>query len=217
MLKKNALVTIAVCLCLSFMGCDEDDPDPNPKPADAGAPYIYLYPKEAQEVSVTLVPKEGAWIMKSDPAYVDGWTVWAEPSGRLNEEYDFLFYSARVFWEFQTSKGWSVEAEDVFLWFEKKLPTLGLSQNETEDFLEYWSTHLPYAPCYRIYPQGNDFVDEQIGIVIDPKPDSILRIWFAIDMSDVCISTAKPETTIFERDGFTVVEWGVVLRDILED
>ncbi len=217
MSRKNILVKMTLFLCLGIFGCDDDDDDDHPPEVDAGAPYIYLYPEEEQEVTVTLAPKEGAWIMESDPTYVDGWTVWAEPSGRLNDAYDYLFYSARVFWEFQTSAGWSVEAVDVFPWFEDTLPSLGLSQRETEDFVEYWSSHLPYAPCYHIYPQDNGFVDEQVGILIEPEPDSILRLWLAIDRSDVCIPITEPEPTVFKREGFTVVEWGVVMRKYLDN
>jgi hypothetical protein len=217
MFSRSILVTITLSLCLGLISCDEDEKDPDPQPVDAGAPYIYLYPEEEQEVTVTLVPKEGAWIIESDPAYVDGWTVWAEPGGRLNGSYDYLFYSARVFWEFQTSAGWSVEAEVVFPWFEGNLLSLGLSEDETKDFVEYWSSHLPYAPCYHIYPQYNDFVDEQVGIVIDPEPESILRLWLAIDRSDLCKTIAEPEPVVFDRNGFTVVEWGVVMRKVLDN
>ncbi len=211
MIKRESILMICLSLCFGFMGCDDED-QPEPEPVDAGAPYIYLYPEEAQEVAVTLVPTKGAWLMESEPLYGDGWTVWAETSGRLDDQYDFLFYSARVSWDFQMEFGWAVGSDEIFSWFDNILPTLGLSQRETDDFLEYWTTHLPYSPCYLIYPQYNETVDQQVEIVIDPEPDSILRLWLAIDRVDSCTTITEPEPVVFKRTGFTVIEWGVVMR-----
>jgi hypothetical protein len=218
MMKKTAAI-IALILPILFvlLGCDDDNSNDHNYQADAGAPYIYLYPEKSQEVSVTLIPTEGAWIMNSDPEYGDGWTVWAETDGRLDEKYDFLFYSARVFWDFQMELGWAVEPDKVFPWFMNTLPTLGLSQTETDDFVTYWSVHLPYSPCYLIYPQFDEPVDRQIELFIDPEPESRLRLWLAIDRSESCKKIPAPEPVVFNRIGFTVVEWGVVMREQLAD
>jgi hypothetical protein len=217
MTKTTVLIALALSVQFLLYGCDGDtsESENDYGPADAGAPYIYLYPEDAQEVSVTLIPTEGAWIMNSDPEYGDGWSVWAEPDGQLDSTHDFLFYSARVFWNFQTELSWAVESHEIFPWFKNTLPTLGLNSSETDDFLEYWSVHLPYAPCYLIYPQVDELVDRQVELLIDPEPDSILRLWLAIDRSDSCKETTAPEPIEFNRVGFTVVEWGVVMREPL--
>jgi hypothetical protein len=178
MINRILSMMTLVRLCFCYLGCDDDD-EPEPEPGDAGAPYIYLYPEEAREVSVKLIPEEGAWLIHSDPPYEDGWTVWAEPGGKLDDEYDFLFYSARVLWEFQTERGWAVEAKDIFSWFENTLSTLGFSEDETDDFMDYWTKHLPYSPCYLVYPQDNESVERQVRLIVDPEPDSVLRLWLA--------------------------------------
>jgi hypothetical protein len=151
-------------------------------------------------------------LTSSIPEYGDGWTVWAEPSGRLDGKYDYLYYSARVYWDFQLEHGWSVAAEGVFPWFEQILPQLGLNSDETRDFVDYWSVHLPYSPCYRVFPQGTEMVDRQIAMTVTPEPDSVLRLWLAIERLVQCEPLPEPELTPFDRNGFTVVEWGVVMQ-----
>jgi len=202
---------LAPVLVLASLGCDEDDDD-DKTPADGGAPYIYLYPEEAGEVDVTLTPTEGGFLMESDPPYDDGWTVWAEPSGLIDGEYEYLYYSARVWLEFQTVTGDAVPAEEIFAWFGLELPAMGLTQKEADDFVEYWSEHLPYAPCYLVYPQYNSYVDAQVAIDVDPEPDSVLRLWLVIYGAESCEPIQPAAHYEFSRDGFTVVEWGVVLH-----
>jgi hypothetical protein len=206
---------LAVLLASSFAmlaGCGDDDDD-DKSPADGGAPYVYLYPETAQQVSVTLQPADGCALKKTVPEYGDGWDVWAEPSGRLDGKYDYLYYTARVHWDFQMDHGWAVPAESIFPWFEQELPKLGLTDKETGDFVDYWNEHLPYAPCYRVYPQDNVYVDAQIGLTVDPPPDSVLRLWLVIFGEEQCPVMEQPLPTGFDRKGFTVVEWGVVLRE----
>jgi hypothetical protein len=175
------------------------------------APYIYLYPETAQYVDVTLLPAEGTDIIASDPPYGDGWTVWAEPSGLLDGAFDFLFYEATVPWVYQTEQGWAVAPEAIQGWFATTLPQLGLSPDETADFLDYWSINLPTAPCYHVYPQDAEIIVQAMGLAVDPEPDSSLRIRLLIEGVAECEDLAEPEIENFERLGFTVVEWGVVL------
>jgi len=218
-MKARLWIILLVTLCLSAWGCgiiDDDDDESSETTITAGgqgaAPCIYLYPEEASEVSVTLLPSEDAWLTSTDPEYVDGWTVWAEPNGLIDGAYDYLYYSCRVAMDFQMYEGWAIEAEDIFPWFEETLPKLGLSQTETADFIDYWSEHLPYSPWYLVYPQYNDLVAGQMDIAIDPEPDSMLRLWLVIDKVEQPEPLTAPEFRPFERSGFTVVEWGVVFR-----
>ncbi len=178
---------------------------------DVDAPYIYLYPETTQAVDVTLLPAPGTYVHTSFPAYNGGWSVTAEPSGLLDGQYDFLYYEATVHWVFQTTEGWAVADADVFDWFEGQLPALGLTAAETEDFLDFWSIHLPPAPCYLIYPQPEADIDQTMGLVISPAPDSLLRLWLVVQGSATCTPLPAPATSPFVRDGFTAVEWGVVL------
>jgi hypothetical protein len=210
-MKRVLLLPILAVAVVFATACGDDDDNKSPHD-DAGAPAIYLYPETAQEVAVTLDPAEGCELVKTEPEYGDGWTVWAEPSGRIDGMYDYLYYTARVRDDFQMDHGWAVPAESIFPWFDKALPELGLTADETGDFVDYWSAHLPYAPCYRVYPQDNVYVDAQIVLTVEPAPDSVLRLWLVIIGEDECPAIEQPLPTGFDRNGFTVVEWGVVLR-----
>ena len=43
---------------------------------------------------------------------------------------------------------------------------------------------------------------------IEPKPDSVLRVFMAWKALDTPIEAEPQEFKSFERNGFTVVEWG---------
>jgi len=182
--------------------------------ADIDAPYVYLYPQEAMQVDVTLTPAEGMFISESIPEYGDGWSVWAEPSGLLDGTYDYLFYESTVLWLFQDEQGWAVPAAEIFDWFAEQLPALGLNDDETADFLEYWTIHLPYAPCYRVFPQPLEIVEQEMELLVEPAPDSVLRLWLMIEGADACEPIEAPVVEPFAREGFTVVEWGASLNGL---
>jgi hypothetical protein len=177
------------------------------------APYIYLYPPRSERVRVKLDFAPGARLVASDPPYGQGWTVRADPSGRLDGRRDFLFYESTVGEApFQERAGWAVPSADIFGWLEDTLPHLGLNRAETQDFLDYWRDELPWAPCYEIYPQWNQDLDEHVALDVMPRPRSALRLWLLIDGNPLCAPLPEPRVPVFVREGFTLVEWGVVLE-----
>ncbi len=126
--------------------------------AECGKPVIYLYPTKAENVSVKLAPVGG--FTKTEPAYGNGWNVFAQPNGVLTNLADKLTYPY-LFWEgsggaYQTpDKGWSVARADVHSFLVSKLATLGLNQKETADFLEFWEPRMQGSPYYFITFLGN--------------------------------------------------------------
>ncbi len=54
-------------------------------------------------------------------------------------------------------------------------------------------------------------VDAKVGLDIHPAPDSVFRLWFAISPADAPVSLPEPEVAPMVRQGFTAVEWGVIL------
>jgi hypothetical protein len=104
-----------------------------------------------------------------------------------------------------------VEDTDVFDWFDAQLPVLGLTADETDDFLDFWTIHLPPAPCDLIYAQEEADIDMTMGLLIDPAPDALLRLWLVVQGAPSCPPLPAPAISPFVRSGFTAVEWGVVL------
>ena len=209
--------------CLTMFGCADwfgnDDDDDDPKSSSAGAaPNIYLYPEIAGEISVkfTFMDDIGGFT-HTEPEYgADGWHVWVEPDGLIDDTYDYLYYAAVVATKWQKSEGWAVQEENLFQWFENTMLEMGFNQNETDDFIEYWTDNLPLSPCYHIYPQDTEQANARIAVDIEPEPDTLKRMWFYIEKTDHCEALLEPEEIVpFERNGFTVVEWGVYMP--LED
>ena len=79
-------------------------------------------------------------------------------------------------------------------------------------FLEFWLPRMQDAPYYKIGWHGKNVMDQLAPLSLSVRPDRIVRILMDFEELDTPIA-AKPQ--IFrtpERKGFTVVEWGGVLR-----
>lgn len=171
-------------------------------------PNIYLYPETAMQVDVTLDPK--GYITTSIPEYNNGWSVWAEPSGRLDETYDFLFYEAEVPY-IKPNEGWCVSADNLEFFFIDILQRYGFNAHEIDDFFDYWLSILNDAPFYDIRPLLNQDIELFCPIEIIPQPESMLRLWFLFTPRQNYINLSEPAIPFFDRSGFYVTEWGGAL------
>lgn len=185
------------------------------KPGDnigAYKPNIYIYPEEVTEVRVTFdIP---GLLEEVIPEYPGEWLVEAHPDGILiaedGEAYSFLFYESMTWpWLYQTDEGWFVEADKRSEQMEAVMLSYGFTEQETADFVEYWTVKLDAGADYAMYPQLTETVDIAMPIVVEPAPDSQFRLWFAFEKDGIVEAAAVPE--FIERDGFSAVEWGGVI------
>lgn len=179
-------------------------------------PAIYLYPKKREKIRIRL--RVNGEIVRSDPQYNGEWVVEADPSGALSNGYRYLFYEARIGNPIRISpKGWLVRREDLSRWLDETLPRLGLKGKEIGDFKEYWLENLPEAPYYLIRRISKEYVDENLALEIDPRPDRAIRVLLLVEPKDNP-ERVEPEDRLTppERTGFTVVEWGVVIKGGIE-
>lgn len=174
-------------------------------------PNIYLYPTTTQQVQVTLQFSPASFLTISIPEYGQGWDVTAEPSGILDGEWGFLFYEAAVGGGWQTQAGHNVPAESLEAWMYQTLPLYGLNAQETFDFADFWKSALPAADWYTFYPQWDEAISNHVGLTVTPAPDSLLRLWFLVVPGDTPKPVAEPFILPFDRSGFSVVEWGVIV------
>lgn len=176
-------------------------------------PNLYLYPKTKCSVSVKLEFPYGGSIIESIPEYSGQWQVEADPSGKINNQYDYLFYECRTPDLYQYNYGWIVERDSLLKFFEQNLTESGFSENEIRDFTEYWIPRLLDYPFYVIYPQYSSDIEKLIRLNISPRPDNLIRFFYLIKgsqnketiLSEPLIQKAK-------REGFVAAEWGVVLK-----
>jgi len=183
--------------------------------AECAKPVIYLYPQRTEAVSVKVEPAGG--MLKSDPAYNTGWNVMADPNSNITNLADGKIYPY-LFWEgrggmYQTpSRGFIVDRPNVHQFLIDKLQLLGLNDKESADFMEFWEPKMQGAPYYFVTFMGNQVMDELAHLSVTPKPDTVIRILMDFTPLDHPINVQGFNIRTPERKGFTVVEWGGVLR-----
>lgn len=172
-------------------------------------PNIYLYPEKTEELSVQVTPK--GRVTKSIPEYNGGWKVTVDPSGKIDNTYNFLFYEALINYKFTLDKGWIVNKSSFNEEMNSILTSIGLNSREKSDFIEYWSKELNWKSSrYVAYYLDPKEINQAIKLNLSKEPDSILRAYFYfVPIKDnENLEIKKPEIKQFKRNGFTVVEWG---------
>jgi len=186
---------------------------PRPYPdIPVGKPNIYLYSDRDLTARVRLAPEDA--ITVSEPVYQPGkgWLVQIR-NGSLNGKGDFLFYEGLV-----PDSGWQKEEGYVIraAYREQDMASMlgqyGFNEKETVEFIDYWASHLVGDVDFVFYPQETGAVDRVMPLYISPRPDHVMRIWFyAEPLVSIPEPVMSPEKIV--RDGFSVVEWGVVISD----
>lgn len=173
-------------------------------------PVIYLYPEKTMDVSVKL--DYAGDLTVTYPTYQDGWQVTAQPDGTLTNHADGLEYSY-LFWEgngqldVDFSEGFVIKGEDTAAFLQKTLSNMGLTPKEYNDFIVYW---LPYMQdnAYNLISFQQENYTQQAKLDIQPAPDSVLRVFMAFRPLEKPVEVTPQKLQPFERNGFTVVEWG---------
>jgi hypothetical protein len=183
--------------------------------AECGKPVIYLYPTKTTNVSVKVEPKGG--LSKSEPSYNNGWNVIATPDGQLTEiktgnKYPYLFWEGRGGIYETPKKGFVVKSQNLHNFLIEKLAKLGLNEIETRDFIDFWEPRMVGAPYFFVTFLSNKEMDNLAPLTISPKPDSVIRILMDFSPLQKPISVEGYEIKTPARNGFTVVEWGGVLK-----
>ena len=183
--------------------------------AECGKPVIYLYPTTTSNVDVSLYPQGG--FTASEPAYNNGWHVTAQPNGQLTEvssgkRYPYLFWEGRGGIYTPPTQGFVIAQNDVHNFLVTKLALLGLNQKETDDFIEFWEPKMQGSPYYQVSFLGNRTMDVLAPLVVSPKPDSVIRILMDYKSLSAPVTIQPQIIHTPKRTGFTVVEWGGVLR-----
>ena len=177
-------------------------------------PILYLYPKKKTNIQVSF---EKPYLLSTTyPKYKDVWEVTAKPNGDLYDKKGNYYYG--LYWEEDGSidvdfhEGFYVTKENAIEFLEEKLTYIGLNNRERNEFIMYWLPILERNEQNLVYFELTEERDNYNKLIINPKPDSILRL--AIHVKKVNEPTIIPEQTLekFTRKGFTVVEWGGVIH-----
>ena len=177
-------------------------------------PNIYIYPEESINLEVYLDFPQGGRVVASIPEYGNYWDVFVDTTGIIDNSYRYLFYESAQPDEWQRYEGWLVEQKDLESFFKENLHQYGFKGIEIDDFIEYWIPRLSSSKYYSIYPQTQDEINPLIDLSFSVMPDNIQRLFYYIHGADELPENPIKEPEIdnsFEREGFFVVEWGVII------
>ena len=176
----------------------------------AAKPVIYLYPEEPMQVEVTL--EYDGDLTCTYPAYNVGWKVMALPDGTLTDAVDGKVYSY-LFWEgidqneYDFSSGFVVPGEDTAEFLQEKLSYLGLTPKEYNEMIVYWLPKMQ-ENVYNLIAFQQEAYTDHARLSITPEPDSVLRVFMTYIPLEEPVEIPEQKLEAFERNGFTVVEWG---------
>ena len=194
------------------------------KPPCMAEPIVYFYPERRSRVRYALSPT--VRVARAVPlARGNAWTFTATPQGILEEVEGAPGRARRtfahLFWEGTSLRfappveGVCVPREGSRAFFRELLPRLGLLPHETEDFVTAWAPRLEGAPFHVIGFHPREAVDALAPVEVSPTPASFLRILMDATPVKACpteLTPPSPPDALPPRAGFTVVEWGGVLR-----
>jgi hypothetical protein len=177
-------------------------------------PVIYLYPTTIQKTKVQLDYK--GKLIADYPAYnyeLGGWEVIASPDGKIinsdGKEYSYLFWEGipdkKI--NYDLSTGFIVRGEDTIEFLQNTLSKMGLTPKEYNEFIVYWYPKMKDNKYNLVYFAEEEYT-ETAPLTIDPKPDSILRVFMVFKPLKQKIYIEEQPIKTFIRKGFTVIEWG---------
>lgn len=197
------LLVLSILSVFLLIGCSSEEPT-------AEKPVIYLYPETTQEIEVKL--DFVGELTCTYPEYIDGWRIVAQPNGTLiddttGKEYSYLFWEGKSDIEYDLSTGYVISGNDTAEFLEMKLNELGLNKKEANEFIVYWLPRMQENK-YNLISFQNELYTNSAKLDIMPNPDSILRVFMVYKALDKKIEIEEPVIEPFERNGFTVIEWG---------
>ena len=217
----SPLVLIIIPLTLLLYGCTNTGSKETYIPKESNEtnqseiifkkPAIYLYPTKTQKIKVSLLINGS--ITTSIPKYNNGWNVMVNSNGLIENKYDYLFYENTLKYIELPKNGWIKEYKELAIWFDNILPKLGLNQKEKEQFKEYWLKELKEGQNYEIKLLSHNFINKNLSLNINPKPDSIIRVHLHFKIIDKKYQLKEPSILTPKRFGFTVVEWGGIVEE----
>lgn len=180
-------------------------------------PLIYLYPEHEQQVHVKLNPK--GYLTETIPQYPqEGWVVNAAPDGLITYQgktYDYLYYESKIH-DSETKipeTGYVRKFYELESLYNTILPKLGLNEKESKEFIAYWTKYLPFSPYYFVGILNTSSIEHIEPLTITPKPDTMIRVRVYFKPVGELMTVTEPSLkTVPSRNGFTVVEWGGMVK-----
>ena len=174
-------------------------------------PVIYLYPEKDTVCSVR-VDIDGKLTCTYPDHGNDGWQDFvAKPDGALvfpnGREYYCLYWEGIANFTPDFSTGFCVKGSESAEFLERILAEIGLTEREANEFILYWLPRLEQNE-YNLISFNAEKYCASARLEITPTPDSILRVFMSARAVDSFVEIEPEGFDSFDREGFTVVEWG---------
>ena len=172
-------------------------------------PILYLYPEEETKVRVDFEDENK--LITTYPKFKDGWEVIAKPNGDLDVDgkyYYALYWDEKIDENVKFDEGFYVSGENAISFLEEKLSYIGLDDRERNEFIMYWLPILEKNEHNLVKFVLTDERQSQNELIIEPKPDSLLRVSIVIKKVNGKVDIKNQELKEFNRCGFVAVEWG---------
>lgn len=188
--------------------------NPNNGKIMVAKPVIYLYPKVKTEIDLKL--NFNGKLLTTFPKYDKIWEVIAEPNGQIFDKKTNRYYSS-LFWDgtidfpeehYKYEDGFIVPKEKLSEFFIEKLEHIGLNNQETNEFIQYWLPILERNKYNFIHFLVNEECKEIATLNINPKPETTLRIYMEFYGLENYTRINEQQLPKTQRKGFTLIEWG---------
>lgn len=176
-------------------------------------PVIYLYPTEDMELNIKISNVD---LTTTYPLYNynNGWDVEVNKDGTIfdknGREYNYLYWEGVSDKFVGISEGFVISKDNYIDFLEDKLEYVGLTDKEACDFITYWLPQMnEYDYCLVSFQMEN--YEKAITLEYNIEPKNELRVFVAFKGLDKMIDIEEQDLSYysdFERNGFTVVEWG---------
>ena len=209
-------------------GCNGSDftiDNIDPRDARALKPVLYIYDDQpGREVKVDLKLNDSdmttMWPKADnvqDNEYT--WNVTTSDDGKIfdktGNEYSYIFWEASNYQDTSLNQGFCVKGSDTAEFLREKLSEIGLTPKEYNEFIVYWAPQMENNEYNIIRFEGLDSDDAynnqyQLSVTDGENDiaDSTLRVFMVWQAADEYQEIEPQSFQTFEREGFTVVEWG---------
>lgn len=177
-------------------------------------PNIYIYTQKKIQLDVEINFPQGGKIVASIPKYNNGWHISVDTNGFIDNKYTYLFYESKQPNVWQKKYGWIIPKNELKSFFEKNMKKYGFNDSEIKDFTSFWCPKLKGFKFFKIYPQTDVLINKVVKLKFSKHPDKALRLYYVIKGSDNNNDSdklIKPFIKKFDRKGFYITEWGVIL------
>ena len=180
-------------------------------------PVIYLYSDDDLKVSIEFDPI--GELTFAYPTYNEAWKLELKDNQIMLDERIYPY----LFWESTTSDleylsknnqvyGHLIETENAIDYLESSLTTLGLNYTEQADFITYWLPKLQSkSHAFIQFIIDEDYQKTISNMSVDPQPESSRRVFMLFTLFEEEPDQKlyiEQELPSFNREGFTLVEWG---------